>query len=399
MSRESGEPRLGRVVQNALLALWQEPRVPVPVVPGRTARLELVAIALLAVAAPVEGLSRTAVPWPLYSIGLAVVCILALLWRVQRPLVAVVIGFGAQTLAGLGPAVVGREYGVLNVTACVLVLTYSLARWASARDTAAGLAFVVSCHLLREPFYGSSPASMAVGLGFLLFPAALGAAVRFWTSNRQRAVEQLRSAEREHLARDLHDTVAHHVSAILLQSQAGRAVAATDAERALGVLPAIEDSASKALAEMRALVGVLRSGAPAERAPAQGLADLERLVASTDGVPPVELSVDGPVADCPGALQSAAYRLVQECLTNVRRHASGATRVQVVVQLTRAELQVSVVDDGTGQVPVPRTGGTGYGLVGMRERMDLLGGTVEAGPGQDGGWAVRAVLPRSREPR
>ncbi len=382
------------MVRSALRALWDEPAVPAPAgVPWWDKALA----AVLVPAALVEGLLRSDVPWPAYSILLAMVCPVALLWRSHRPLAALLAGYGAQTLAGLGPALAGRDHGVLDVTSCVLLFPYSLTRWGSGRAVVAGIVFLDACHLLREPLYDSSGLSILVGLGFLSFPAALGAAVRFWARARRREGEQIRMREREQLARELHDTVAHHVSGILIQAQAGRAVAASDPDRALEVLATVEDAAARSLTEMRSLVGLLREGEAAERAPAHGVDDLGGLVRDGD-VPPVELSVSGDVVGLGSAVDAAVYRLVQESVTNARRHARAATRVRVEVAGGPDAVRVTVRDDGRGGAAADeraRAGDDGYGLVGMTERVTLLGGTLRAGPADGGGWVVSAVIPRA----
>ena len=204
--------------------------------------------------------------------------------------------------------------------------------------------------------------------------------------------------ERERLARELHDTVAHHVSGILLQAQAGQIIAGADPQRALGVLGVIEKEAARVLTEMRALVGVLRDGTDAERSPIHGVADLSTLVAdAADGLR-VELTVSGDVEKVGAAADAAGYRVVQESVTNTRRHAHGATRLTVQIRTGDDMVDVDVVDDGAagrGQHRSSIRGGTGHGIPGMRERVELLGGQLRTGPLPDGGWAVAATIPRT----
>ncbi|WCO68104.1 histidine kinase [Iamia majanohamensis] len=378
------------MLRGALRSLWEEPRVPDP---GPAPWWDRVLVAVLALVTVGEGLLRPDVPWPPWSIGWALLCVFPLLVRRSHPLAAVVVAFGAQTVAGLGPELAGRDYAVLDATAVVLLFPYSLCRWASGRDAVVGMAFVLACHLGREPLYGSTAASMVVGAGFLMFPAALGASIRFRATARQRSVEQVRLQEREELARELHDTVAHHVSAIAIQAQAGRAVAAADPSRAASVLEVIEGAATEALAEMREVVGILRTGA-AERAPAPGVADIARLTEAGPGALRVEVDLRGDLGHLTGPVDAALYRLAQESITNARRHARGARRVAVRVEGTGDAVRLEVRDDGRGG----RDGREpGYGLVGMAERVELLGGTFSAGPAPTGGWTVTAVLPRAGE--
>lgn len=375
------------VIRRALRALWSEPAIEAP--PPTPPWWDLALVAVLVPASVVEGTARDDVPWAPVTVALAVVCVASLLWRRSHPLVAVIVGIGAQTLAGVGPELAGLDEGVLLTTAVVLALPYSLCRWASGRAAVVGVAFVLACHWLREPLYGNPLADNLVGAGFLLLPAAVGAAVRFRVTARRREVDQARLREREQLARELHDTVAHHVSGIVVQAQAGRAVAATDPARAVDVLAVIEEAATRSLAEMRTIVGILRDGAEAERAPIGRIADLEALASAPTRRLPVEVTCSGPLGALPTSVDTAVYRIVQEAVTNAERHARHATRVDVRVAGGDDDVRVSVVDDGRGggdQRP-------GYGLTGMAERVELLGGTFHAGPRLDGGWSVEAVVP------
>ena len=378
----------------ALGALWDEPQVPAP---AGIPRWDRVLAAVLVPLALVEGLVRDDLPWPAYSIVLAMVCPIALLWRTQHPLAMLVLGFGAQTLASVGPVLAGQPYGVLTMTACVLLLPYSLVRWGSGRSVVLGLVYLAGSHLLREPLHESSWTNIVVGLGFLMLPAALGAAVRFGLRARRREGEQIKMREREQLARELHDTVAHYVSGIVVQAQAGQVVAATDPGRALEVLRTVELEATRSLAEMRSLVGILRDGDTehAERVPAHGLVDLDRLARESAGEVTVDLSVVGDTHGMGSAVESAVYRIVQESITNARTHAQGATRIGVEVVVGDDVVGVTVSDDGRPGRLDGRDRGSGYGLVGMGERVQLLGGSLQAGPASDGGWIVRAAIPRT----
>lgn len=383
----------GPVAAGALSTAWREPAIPWTG-PPPTADVALVAVLVPATIA--EGLLRDDVPWPAFSIAAALVVVVALLWRRAHPLATTIVAFGAQTAAGVLPDLAGREYGVLYTTSVFLLFPYSLGRWASGRGAIAGMGVVLAAHGLREPLYGESVTDILVGAGFLLFPAALGAAVRFAVTSRDRQADQIRSREREQLARELHDTVAHHVSGIVIQAQAGRAVAATDPARAVEVLGVIEGAATRSLEEMRTIVALLRSDEAAERAPVPGVRDLAQLARGLATRLEVQLEVQDDL-DLDPALDAAVYRLVQESVTNAQRHATGASSVRVEVSATSDAVSVSVRDDGR---PVAgRRRSDGFGLTGMAERVDLLGGDLEAGPAADGGWAVVANLPMSNPRR
>jgi signal transduction histidine kinase len=205
-----------------------------------------------------------------------------------------------------------------------------------------------------------------------------------------RQQREIRNQERVGLARDLHDTVAHHVSAIAVQAQAGRVVAGTDPEKAAEVLAAIEAEASRTLAEMRSIVRVLREEEAVAYSPQLGVADLPSL-ARADATPTVEVSLDGSLTRLARPVDAALYRLAQESLTNALRHARRTTRVGIDVRREGDAVRLRVSDDGCiepGPTPEP-----GFGLLGMAERAHLLGGSLSAGPAPEGGWVVEAVLP------
>jgi signal transduction histidine kinase len=192
------------------------------------------------------------------------------------------------------------------------------------------------------------------------------------------------------LARELHDTVAHHVSAIAVQAQAGGVVAGQQPEKAAEVLAAIDSEASRTLAEMRSMVRVLREDEAVAYAPQLGVADLPAL-ARADATPTVEVSLDGSLTRLSRPVDAALYRLAQESLTNAVRHARSATRVGIDVRREGDAVRLRVSDDGqTEPGPPPEPG---FGLLGMAERAHLLGGSLSAGPGPEGGWVVEAVLP------
>ncbi len=192
-------------------------------------------------------------------------------------------------------------------------------------------------------------------------------------------------------------TVAHHVSGIAIQAQAGRAVAASHPERAIETLAIIEEAATRTLTELRAIVGVLRASQHTEFAPQPGMAEVERLATDGQTHPCVEVTLTGELDDLSPAVRAAIYRLAQESITNARRHARHATRVTVAVTGDPDQVRLTVDDDGSsgagGRAPA------GYGLVGMRERATLLGGMFHAGPTAERGWRVEAILPRNGTPR
>jgi signal transduction histidine kinase len=210
-------------------------------------------------------------------------------------------------------------------------------------------------------------------------------------AEQRRSAERAVTAERARIARDLHDLVAHHVSAIAVQARATAEVLTEDPALAGRGVAGIGTAADTALLEMRRLLRLLSDGDAPDLAPEPSLAHLRQLadVAATAGCP-VELDVSAG-ADVPAAVQVSAYRVVQEALTNVLKH-SGPVAVRVAVHRTDRTLTVEVCNGPAAAAhrPIP---GAGLGLIGMRERTALFGGTLRAGPRPDGGWQVHATFP------
>lgn len=372
-----------------LAGVWSEPR---PVRPPVRVWRDWAVVAVLVTSSFVELLLREDRAWAPLVVSVSLVVAACLLWRRTSPLAAVAVAFGA-VLAFDVARLVSVDATGLQSTAGLLVLPYALLRWGAGREAAVGLGIVLAwlpVTLVADP---TSPAEKAAGYGFFLFSAALGAAVRYRTSSRVREIEQVRLRQRNELARELHDTVGHRVSAIAVQAQAGRALAAADPERALATLITIEDEASRTLQEMRALVGVLRDGTDADLAPRRGLADLERLARPGGEVLGVRVQVSGDVEAVDPAVSTALYLIAAEAVTNATRHASGATGVTVDLAASRGEVHLRVHDDGAASPAGSAL--AGFGLRGMAERASLLGGRLHAGPDPAGGWSVDASLPRN----
>jgi signal transduction histidine kinase len=197
--------------------------------------------------------------------------------------------------------------------------------------------------------------------------------------------------ERARIARELHDVVGHSVSVMTVQASGVRRLLRPDQEREREALLIVERTGREALAEMRRMVGVLRrpEEAPA-LAPQPSLEHLDRLVehAREAGLP-VDLRIEGEVRELPAGVDLTAYRLVQEGLTNALKHA-GATSAEVLVDYRDGEIEVTVSDNGAG---VGNGDGSGHGLVGMRERVSVYGGELQAGPQPGGGFRLQATLP------
>ncbi|MFB9905130.1 sensor histidine kinase [Allokutzneria oryzae] len=240
---------------------------------------------------------------------------------------------------------------------------------------------------------------------FMLFALAVGTGLYFRARDKDRqrtvthAVTSAQQLERIALARELHDVVAHHVTGIVVQAQAAMIVAEKDPLAAQRILPSIARSGSDALTAMRRLVGTLRDsdariGADAaESATADLAADVRKVVEDAREIgPPIELRIDLR-AEVPAEVARSVLRLVQEAVTNAHKHALNATVIKIEVSSLEERTRVVIADDGQGSAHDPIGGSGGYGLVGMRERVELLGGRFSAGRGWRGGWEVFAELP------
>jgi len=380
----------GVVVRNAVRSLWAEPRAPQP--PRRGWR-DWALVAVLATLVVLEGIFREELVWRPAALVLGVALVFTLLWRRTNPLAVVVVGFGALAAVHLATLLGAGDPVELYTLAYVLVLPYSLFRWGSGREAAIGLAIILVTAAVAG-FADEVVGNVLIEGAFLVFLfAAVGALVRYRASSRLRDIDHVKLREREQLARELHDTVAHHISAIAIQAQAGRTLAASHPGAAVNALEVIEEAASRTLAEMRIMVGVLREGEEPDLAPQRGVADIEQLAHSAGDWPRVDVELSGDLDDLRPSVEAAIYRLAQESITNAIRHARHATRINVRVAGDDDCVRLTVRDDGdassTGQ------GSAGYGLVGMTERAKLLGGTLEAGPSPDTGWTVNAVLPKT----
>jgi signal transduction histidine kinase len=244
-----------------------------------------------------------------------------------------------------------------------------------------------------------SVASLALGLAVAgrrqVFAAMVERAERAERDREEEARRRV-DAERLRIARELHDVVAHSMSMINVQAGVAAHVMSSQPDEALSALTAIKTASREALRELRAILNVLRQVDEEEagRVPAPQLAQLDALTdATTQAGLPTTVSVSGPPATLSPTVELAVYRIVQESLTNVLRHAGPDARATVQVVIDDGAVTVQVDDDGRGLEQAEFREGTGAGIGGMRERATAFGGTLEAGPLRDGGWRVRAVLP------
>jgi signal transduction histidine kinase len=210
--------------------------------------------------------------------------------------------------------------------------------------------------------------------------------------DRTLAAERATTEERSRIARELHDVVAHSVSVMVVQASGVRRLLKEDQEREREALVSVEQIGRQALTEMRRMLGVMRTGEeqPAALAPQPGLQHLDRLIAQVEEAGlPVTLHIEGERPDLSPGVDLSAYRIVQEGLTNALKHAKGA-HADVFIRYIDGLVQLEITDDGIG---TPNGTPGGHGLVGMRERVAVYGGTLEAGPRDGGGFVLRAELP------
>jgi signal transduction histidine kinase len=214
-------------------------------------------------------------------------------------------------------------------------------------------------------------------------------------SLRERSLREALSEQRLQIARELHDIVAHAMSVVAVQAGVGSHLIATRPDEAAKSPQAIEATARAALSETRSLLSVMRDDdyGLASRSPVPGLDNLQALVQRVaDAGQPVTLRVEGQPRRLPQSIELSVYRVVQEALTNVVRHAATPVKATVVIRFDDGPVVVEVTDDGRGS-GTKRRGGGGHGLAGMRERVFLLGGELSAGPRAGGGYQVVARLP------
>lgn len=339
-------------------------------------------------------------------VGLALVT--GLLWlgeqRYGKRLPMAGLALAVCSLAGTALLALRHDYGPWGwaETFGLLLMLITVVRRAQGRlmpVSAAGLCVA----LCVQPVRGLSW-DVAMVFGFLqglLAAAAVvtGLYLRFQMTAREQQLAAVRAEQRTEFARDLHDFVAHHVTGIVVQAQGARYVAGTAPGMAVDALQEIEEAGTKTMSAMRRMVGVLRQEDDRVALhPAGGLGDLARLVDefAAGGGPVARLSGDDAGDDLPLEVTTSAYRVVMEALTNVRKHAGAASEVEVSIERTPRWLFVRVVNDGP-QVPAQRSGKpfdrSGFGLVGLDERVGAIGGRLRTEPGIDGGWVVEAALP------
>ncbi|MGH3760801.1 sensor histidine kinase [Actinophytocola sp.] len=312
-------------------------------------------------------------------------------------------------LLGFRPSV--EPLSLTGVAATMALIGYAVRYLAPLQAVGATAALVGVNLLMLVLRWGAHVVDIEVMLlSGLLLIVSVAAGWYFRARDRERTqtaraeVTSAQQGERMALARELHDVVAHHVTGIVVQAQAALLVAERNPDVAMPALEKIDRSGTEALNAMRTLVGSLRDGTAAwaaggADATGQATTDLDadvRALAENFVGPPVTVELSLPTR-LPHEVGRSVLRLVQESLTNVGKHAPGAIDVRVRVESTDDQLHIRISDDGAQRPANPPGGSGGYGLVGMRERVELLGGRFEAGPSGDVGWSVEAWLPLRKE--
>jgi signal transduction histidine kinase len=361
------------------------------------AGLGVIFAVMLVVTADAIGASWGGVYWLFDAAAGLVVCGIALLRRRHRA--------GAAT-AGLAVAAVAitvswavelpQEPGPAMALA-LAVLVGSAVRALPARPAiaaaAAGLA-VVAGAWCSESFSSSGISGVTtLNAAGWLGALAVGLSGRLLNARRRAATEKVRREERLELARELHDVAAHHLTGLVVQTQAAQLAARTRPDKLAGSLADMETAGSDALGAIRRVVGLLRDGDDAEPAMPgfEQIGELVRRFQDHDDGPAVHLRVSDGEFGWPPEVTSTVYRVVQESLTNIARHAPHARSVTITIAQDHQAVTVEITDDAP--VAPARYHRGGYGLVGMRERVQALGGTLHAGPREEAGWSIRATLP------
>jgi signal transduction histidine kinase len=344
---------------------------------------------------------------------LAVLITVPLAWRRRAPFAALLVTGVAAWVLSVGP-VGDAAYTFI----AVVVAVFSVGAYAEPRRSVLGCALVLGTLWVgglqdnaRHPgVRGPSDVVFVTVVfgGAWLLGRALRGGGQHAEQLAQRAAQleadqqaQARAAvaaERARIARELHDVIAHSVSVMVIQAGAAEQLLEQAPQRARGPLEAVQDTGRQTIVELRRLLGILREdGQEPSLAPQPGLAGLDLLVEEMRQAGlPVQLQVQGRPWRLPPGIDLAAYRIVQEALTNTLRHA-GPARAEVTVRYQDHAVELEILDDGPGAGPhAAADAGSGQGLVGMRERVALYGGTLQAGPRPDttgAGYAVRARLP------
>lgn len=365
--------------------------------PGRLDASIALAFVLLVVA---EAAFSPDVPSPLLHLTVAGAAMAALAFRRKAPLVVAAVVAVANF--GLNPE------GQFSTLLSLVLVTFTVGAEADPPRSHYGLGIVLLPFVALLTYEGLEPSDLGAALVFLVGPWAVGSATRQRTQrteqavaraeqlerDREREAEAAAAEERTRIARELHDIVSHSISVVTVQTQAVRRRLGPDQAREAADLAAVEAAAREAMVEMRRLFGLLRHhGDAPSLAPQPGLGQLDPLLDQVRAAGlPVDLALRGDAYELPPGIDLAAYRIIQEATTNALRH-SGAGRVGVQVDYQSTHLGIVVEDDGRGLPGGPHHG---HGLIGIRERVAVCGGTLSITSGHPRGARVQVELPVRR---
>ncbi|WP_394616579.1 sensor histidine kinase [Lentzea sp. JNUCC 0626] len=324
-------------------------------------------------------------PWTGWA-AFACIVLATLAWLRPNRALAAVAATASLTFTLVNP--LDKEFGLAETLALTGVLAVTTHRARSWRD--APLVALVVVALVSQPWeHPLGSTSLTLMMGLLVVATGVLALVgylRLLSTARERQVEAVRAEQKAEFARDLHDFVGHHITGMVVLAQGAGRIVERNPAQAREALERIEEAGGEAMTAMRRMVGMLRDDAPV--APVAGVVDIEPLIAAE---PRATLEVHGDTETLPPEVASSVHRVVMESLTNVRKHAREATTVDVRIQTTADWVTVKISNDGK-----PARQGNGFGLVGLTERVQALGGRLRAGPGIDGGWVVDAALPTGK---
>ncbi len=348
---------------------------------------------VLAAAGLLEGVLRSDIGWRPIVVGVAVVAPVVIPWARAHPLASTLVVFGGYAVLHVDMLIVGVERTLVNVFT-LLVVTHVLVRWAPGRHIAIGLGFAAVCWAIAWSIPSDNLGAMVAKGVVITLPVLSGAVARHVAELRHRRDLESRFKERHEIARELHDTLAHRMTAIAIQAQAGRALAETKPEAVLEALETIEETASGSLQDMREIIGVLRD-ADAAIESLHTVADIERVANANTGEARVNVNLVGDLDNLGTSIEAGLFRVAQESITNARRYARHASRISVEINGSEDAVQLTVTDDGDPVGSRARVG-SGYGIIGMTERVNALGGELNAGRRSDGRWVVDALIPKTR---
>jgi signal transduction histidine kinase len=309
----------------------------------------------------------------------------ALAWLRPHRALAALAGAGCLASTLFNPADKFSLAEALALIGVLAVTTFRTRSWWNAP-----LIALIGTALVTQPLQfplGSSELVLAMGLLVVATGVvSLAGYLRLLDNAREKQVEAVKAEQKAEFARDLHDFIGHHITGMIVLAQGASRIVERNPPAAKDALERIERAGGEAMTAMRRMVGMLRDDVPI--APVAGVIDIESLV---DAEPRATLEVYGDTADLPLEVASSVHRVVMESLTNIRKHAQEATKVDVEIQTTPSWVSVRIADNGR-----PARQGKGFGLVGLTERVQALGGRLKAGPGIGGGWVVYATLPTER---